>query len=97
MSRYLFSKEAENDLIEIYRYSFLNYGESKADLYKETLREKCQFLAASPYLCCEQPKFTPPVRIAHHKKHLIVYTFMEDHIFIVRILHERMNVKQHLE
>ena len=32
MSLYVFSKKAENDLIEIYRYGFINYGENRADL-----------------------------------------------------------------
>ncbi len=31
MSRYVFSKEAENDLVETYRYGFINYGENKAN------------------------------------------------------------------
>ena len=44
MSLYVFSKEAENDLVEIYRYGFINYGENKADLYIEALKEKCQFI-----------------------------------------------------
>ena len=39
MSLYVFSKEAENDLMEIYRYGFLNYGENKADLYINALKE----------------------------------------------------------
>ena len=36
MSLYVFSEEAENDLVEIYRYGFINYGEGKADLYIKT-------------------------------------------------------------
>ncbi len=40
MNLYVFSKEAENDLVEIYRYGFINYGENKADLYIEALIEK---------------------------------------------------------
>ncbi len=43
MSLYVFSNEAENDLIEIYRYGFINNGDSKADLYIDALKEKCQF------------------------------------------------------
>ena len=97
MTLYVFSREAENDLIEIYRYGFLNHGERQAERYQEALKEKCQFLADNPLLCRERDEFTPPVRIHHHKKHLIIYTIEADHILIVRIRHERMDLPQHLD
>ena len=97
MGRYVFSKKAEKDLIEIYHYGFLNHDEQKAELYVESLKEKCQALADNPFLYRERKEFTPPVRIYHHKKHLIIYAVETDHILIVRILHERMNVEKHLE
>ncbi len=96
MSLYLFSKKAENDLIEIYRYGFLNYGERKADFYSQGLKEKCQFLADTPHICHERNEFKSPVRIHHYKKHLIVYLIEGNNIFIVRILHERMDIQQYL-
>ncbi len=97
MSLYVFSKEAENDLIEIYRYGFINYGESKADLYIEALKEKCQFLADMPNLSPDRDEFNPPIKIHHHKKQLIIYIVETDYILIVRILHERMDIQQHIE
>lgn len=96
MSLYVFSKEAENDLKDVYRYGFLNHGERQADLYNDALKEKCRLLADSPYICRERDEFTPPVRIHHHQKHLIIYTIEADHILIVRIRHERMDLPQHL-
>jgi plasmid stabilization system protein ParE len=54
MRQYVFSKKAEKDLIEIYRYGFLNHNEQKAELYT-------------------------------------------DHILIVRIQHERMDIQNYLE
>ena len=43
MSLYVFSIAAENDLMAIYRYGFLNYGENKADLYINALKAQCRF------------------------------------------------------
>lgn len=97
MGRYVFSKEAESDLKDIYRYGFLNHGERQADRYQKSLKEKSQFLADNPFLCRERDEFKPPVRIHHHKKHPIVYVITDDAILIVRILHDRMDTKQHLE
>jgi len=97
MSLYVFSKEAENDLLEIYRYGFINYGESKVDLYIEVLKEKCQFLADMPNLGPDRDEFNPPVKIHHHRKHLIIYVIEDDSILIVRVLHDRMDIQQHME
>ena len=97
MSLYVFSKEAENDLVEIYRYGFINYGENKADLYIEALKEKCQFIATMPNLCPDRDEFNPPVKIYHHRKHLIIYVIENDDILIIRLLHDRMDIQQHME
>jgi toxin ParE1/3/4 len=97
MGRYIFSKETENDLQGIYRYGFLEHGEEQAERYSASLKEKCQLLADTPYLYRERHEFTPPVRIHHHKKHLIIYLVEAEHIFIARILHERMDVQSHLD
>jgi len=97
MRLYVFSKEAENDLVEIYRYGFINYGENKADLYIEALKEKCQFLADVPNLCPDRDEFNPPVKIHHHRKHLIIYVIENYDILIVRVLHDRMDIQQHME
>jgi toxin ParE1/3/4 len=97
MSRYVFSNEAENDLVEIYRYGVITYGEKKADMYIEARKEKCQFLADMPNLCPDRDEFNPPVKIYHHKKHLIIYIVETDFILIIRVLHERMDIQQHME
>jgi len=97
MSLFVFSKEAEKDLIEIYRYGFINYGEDKSDLYIEALKEKCQFLVDMPNLCSDRDEFNPPIKIHHHRKHLIIYVIEDSNILIVRVLHERMDIQQHMD
>jgi len=97
MNLYVFSKEAENDLVEIYRYGFINYGENKSDQYIGALKEKCQFLAEMPNLDPDRVEFNPAVKIHHHRKHLIIYIIENDDILIVRVLHDRMDIQQHME
>lgn len=41
-------------------------------------------------------EFEPPVRIHHHGRHLIVYQNQNEHILIIRILHDSMDIEQHL-
>jgi len=97
MKGYLFSKEAENDLIEIYRYGFVNYGEQKAEAYLQALKVKCEFLANNPQVNRERDEFKEPVRFHSHKSHLIIYSVEIEVILIVRILHGRMNVPSYLD
>lgn len=41
-------------------------------------------------------KFKPPVRIHQHNQHLVIYIQENDDILIIRLLHKRMNIKNHL-
>lgn len=59
--------------------------------------EDCfQVLSETPLISRERTEFTPPVRIHHHGRHLIVYVLQIDRILIIRILHESMDTQQHL-
>jgi toxin ParE1/3/4 len=95
MARFVLSNKAEDDLTEIYRYGFINFGERQADLYAKQLKEKCQTLSDNPLLYREREEFNPPVRIGYHGKHLIIYTIEGGYILIVRILHGSMDVLNH--
>jgi len=95
--RYLLSKAAEKDLIDIYRYGFLTHGENQAEQYLQSLKEKCQFLANNPKLSPERTEFTPAIRINGHKQHLIIYLGKKDSIFVIRILHKKMDVPNCLD
>ncbi|PZX53116.1 hypothetical protein LV84_03323 [Algoriphagus ratkowskyi] len=48
---YLLSQEAEDDIVRIYRFGFINFGEAQADKYFEALinwlNELVKFLTSS--------------------------------------------------
>jgi len=92
VTSFVFSIAAENDLIEIYRYGTLNYGQEQAELYVHGIKDKCQLVADTPELCRERKEFKPPVRIYNYKSHLIIYILKEKFILVVRILHARMDL-----
>lgn len=94
----IFKKTAETDqdLIDIYLYGFINFGEQQVEKYYAELGETLHLLAANPYLCRERKEFKPPVRIHRHNSHSIIYTIEKSHILIIRILHKSMDVEQHL-
>jgi plasmid stabilization system protein ParE len=44
MSLFIFPKQAEQDLREIYHHGFLNYGEDQAEMYMSSIKGKCHLL-----------------------------------------------------
>ena len=89
--------KAKLDLIDVWLYTFNQWGESQADKYIDALEDSLHLLVEQPLICRERTQFNPPVRIHHYEHHLIVYTILSDGINIIRVLHENMNVDIQLE
>ncbi|MDP3878121.1 MAG: type II toxin-antitoxin system RelE/ParE family toxin [Methylobacter sp.] len=87
---------ADEDLMGIFIYGSQNFGQAKAKSYYAGLAKAFLFLAENPLACPERVEFEPSVRIHNHGKHLIIYTVEDSYILIVRVLHQRMDVKQYL-
>jgi len=91
-----FNEKSEQDLKEIYQYSYFQYGKTKADYYINDLKQCLNFLAENPLVARERHEFKQPVRIHHHAKHLVIYQQLAENILIIRLLHERVEIKKHL-
>lgn len=94
---YKLSKEADNDLVNLYLYGFKIFGEAQAEQYYFDLEDCIKLLCETPLMCRERIEFAPAVRIHHHGSHLIIYLIQRDHILIVRILHDSMDIQRHLK
>ena len=88
---------AEEDLINIWLYTFEIWGEKQADKYLDELEETIKLLSETPLVCRERKEFTPPVRIHPYERHLIVYDALPDGVNIIRVLHESMDVEPQLD
>lgn len=97
MPRIIKQAQAEQDLLDIWLYTFSEWGEKQADVYIDNLSEALALLANQPLICRERLEFSPPVRIHRHAHHLIVYLAQDDGINVVRVLHESMDVDVQLE
>ena len=97
MPRILKQAQAEQDLVEIWLYTFNEWGEYQADKYLDELDAAIRLLAEQPLSCRERTELNPPVRIHRHAHHLIAYLALEDGINVVRVLHENMDVDSHME
>ena len=98
MAKYTLKKLAEIDFENIWRYTAKKWGVKQAIKYTNELEKTFAILAANPLMCRERFEFEPPVRIHHHASHLIIYLITEDqHIVIIRVLHESMDIDAQLQ
>ena len=87
---------ARQDLKAIWGYTLERWGEPQADLYLHQLDAGIRSLIDFPAIgeSCEH------IRAGYRKlqvnRHLILYRSGEQHIEIVRVLHQAMDVARHL-
>jgi len=87
---------AKEDLIGIWLYGEMNWGAVSADQYLDSLDEFLQTLINSPARFALRRDFKPPVKIATFKSHLVIFLESNRHIQVIRVLHQSMDVPQHL-
>ena len=88
---------ADQDLVDIWLYTFSEWGEKQADKCLDDMDSAIKLLAEQPLISRERTDLEPPVRIHHHGHHLIVYLALANGIRIIRVLHESMDVDSHLQ
>jgi toxin ParE1/3/4 len=93
---YRLSNLAAEDFSAIYEYTLLHYGVLQADVYTEHLERTFHLLATSPYMGYECDEIAKGLRRHDHHQHVIFYRPQEKDIFIIRILHQRMDPVSHV-
>lgn len=89
-------KLAEQDLINIWLYTFEEWGDKQADIYLDELSQTLKLIAEQPNIGRLRKEFIPPVRTFYHSHHLIAYQVIEGGISVIRVLHKSMDVDTHL-
>ena len=90
------SEQAVNDLKEIYKYSYHQFGEEQAEHYYAALWDCFQRLAETPEIGRQRLEFDPPLRSYNHRRHVVFYDVHDDYILIVRVLHQNMEPGRHI-
>lgn len=88
---------AQQDLVNIWVYTYTEWGDTQADKYLDDIESTLRLLVEQPLLCRTREELTPPVRIHHHEHHLIVYIQAGEGIDIVRVLHESTDVNTRIQ
>jgi len=96
MAEYELSNKADEDLTEIYTFTYQHWGETQADAYLLSLEERFRMLAEQPRLGMKADHIRKGYFRCEHGSHSIFYKTQKGGIFIVRVLHNRMDREQHL-
>lgn len=92
---YKLSKLAAEDFASIYDYTLLNFGEAQADSYTDEMDEVLLSVVHSPRMGRENSEIAEGVRRVDYRSHAIFYRIRDEDIFILRILHHKMEPLVH--
>ncbi len=96
MVNYRFSSEADKDLLEIARYTIVDFGVKQARIFKEGLDDCFNSLADNHNLGRDASELIPRLKRFPYRSHTIFYRPMKKGIFIIRILSQSMDFDRHL-
>lgn len=95
---YRISKQAIDDLNDIWVYTFHKWSKVQADRYYDLLIGEIEFVADNFMTGKSAEQTRKNYRVTKIKSHLIFYRKEgKDIVEIVRILHQRMDIKKQLK
>lgn len=98
MAKYRLTNKAVEDLADIWNYTFDEWSEQQADDYYNMLISSCQKIAVNPNLFGKRyDEILDGLRGFKAGRHLLFYRMRDGgDVEIIRILHERMDIRNHL-
>lgn len=97
MAKVILRQKAIDDLRNIWFTTFLNWSENQANKYYEILEFSCKKIGEKPEIGKEYKEIEPNLLGLKSGKHIIFYQIISnEEIEIIRILHERMDLKNRL-
>lgn len=97
MAKVILRQEAIDDLNNIWFYTFEKWSEQQADKYYSTLEFACKQIGVNPGLGKEYDGVHNNLLGLRTGKHIIFYQVIsEKEIEIIRVLHERMDLKNRM-
>jgi len=96
--KFKISREANRDIESIWLYTFQNWSLKQADYYINSIFDEIEFLAKNPSFGQNYSDVIPGYFRSRIKSHYIFYKInpLNKEIEIIRILHERMDIKSRL-
>lgn len=91
MDEYRITAKADNDLLDIARFSVRKFGIEQARIYKDGLYACFKTLAENPDLGRNASQYAPNLNRFKFRSHTIFYRLEKTGISIVRVLHQKMD------
>ena len=94
-----FSEAALRDVDEILEYGAARFGKAQAAKYLDGLQRACELLAKRPnpgLECAAELGRKRRIWRMHFESHVIYYRLARSGVFVVRVLHKRMQPSRHL-
>ncbi|MDE0064313.1 MAG: type II toxin-antitoxin system RelE/ParE family toxin [Gammaproteobacteria bacterium] len=95
MSKFRLSRRAATDLENIAGYTIKRFGVEQARVYRDSLKSCFQRLANNPEMGRKAEQLARGLRRFEHQAHIVFYTVDDNEIYVVRVLHSRMDVRRH--
>jgi len=97
-NKYRISNQAIEDINNIWIYTFNKWSKEQADRYYDLIIKEIEFISENFMTGKSVEQTRKNYRVTKIKSHLIFYKKFENEIVeIVRVLHQRMDVKKHLK
>lgn len=91
-----FSRRAKADVRAIWKYSAERWGTQQAEIYLALLEAATNAIAADPDVGRPSDDVRSGLRRYLVGSHVLFYRVKAKSTFVVRILHQRMDVERHL-
>ena len=95
---YKLSVEAKNDIEKIWLYTFENWSLEQADRYFDLIMDEIEYIAENPNSGKDFGDVRKGYLRTRIKSHFIFYkmNIKQNEVEIIRILHQRMDIKNRL-
>lgn len=95
---YKISNEAQNDLENIWLYTFEKWSKQQADRYYNLLLDEIEYIAENPEVGKDYSYVRKDYLCTKVKSHFIFYKTnkKENSIEIIRVLHQQMDIESRL-
>jgi toxin ParE1/3/4 len=88
---------ARADLKSIRRYSIRTWGQDRTSQYMTALRDTLKELVRGTVLTRNRDDLRPGLLMVTSGRHCIFFEADESRVLVVRVLHDRMDYRRHLD
>ncbi len=94
--RLVLSSAARGDLKNIAAFTAREWGEARKKTYMAALGKRFAMLRRNPEIGVVRDDLDSPCRSLLVGSHVLFYKLAEGEILVIRVLHQRMDVRRHL-